>query len=516
MAWEESQKHFLGLSYHELQSLCKQHSLPANKSHSQLASLLASFLEKGNINAAPERKTQASLLASPLLLSNAKEASTRCQDNHKRGTNIDRDDDGDRHVSHAKHHKGPQIPMDETLKSDSGTRLSFPPASIKNGKAGCFIHSSTVQGIASNVQSQNAGCIGKNSTAQVDDKISPESSYLAPNVGENVTDNGGGSSDKISENAHSSFQFFVMSDEGLDLFVDLNSTPSTLIQSMKEQVFIAPSTYHSEPVTKDSINNSISSSVEIQNKRAGSVAPLTNSSPGSTGGGVPVSSSCLTSDIQNISHMTANALNDKVLPQDSVDFSICLERNHASLANVSVHATGNKGHVVRSDSDEMINVLDGAQLAHNGNNHKVRLENEPVEVVPVDEDIGCHDKLSISCQLGRQTVAKLPVTDAQLEASSADRFIAGSFKLTNTTPSPAALDNAFSSKHDAESAQGHDSAYKKICDPDELEEFERKIQPSPEPPRNKLRSLRSASARQTKPATSTRRSVRRVPKVSRK
>ncbi|KAG8050549.1 hypothetical protein GUJ93_ZPchr0009g1485 [Zizania palustris] len=368
---------------------------------------------------------------------------------------------------------------------DSGTRLSFPPASIKNGKASCFIHSSTVQGTASNVQSQNAGCIGKNSTAQVDDKISPESNHLAPNVGENIKDNGGGSSDKISENAHSSFQFFVMSDEGLDLFVDLNSTPSTLIQSMKEQVFIAPSTFPSEPasfshpisnpVTKDSINNPISS-VEIQNKRAGSIAPLTNSSPGSTGGGVPVSSSRLTSDIQNISHMTANALNDKMLPQDSVDFSACLERNHASPADVSVHATGNKGHVVRSDSDEMINVLDGAQLAHN--------------------------------------VAKLPVTDAQLEPRSADRFITGSFKLTNTTPSSAAPGNAFSSKHDAESAQGHDSAYKKICDPDEPEKFQHKIQPSPEPPRKKPRSLRTASARQTKPATSTKRSARRVPKGS--
>lgn len=45
MGLEESQKHLLGLNYHELQSLCKQYNLPANKSHSQLASSLALFLE---------------------------------------------------------------------------------------------------------------------------------------------------------------------------------------------------------------------------------------------------------------------------------------------------------------------------------------------------------------------------------------------------------------------------------------------------------------------------------------
>ncbi|KAL5201517.1 hypothetical protein ABZP36_035871 [Zizania latifolia] len=610
MAWEENRKHLLGLSYHELQYLCKQYNLPANKSHYQLASSLAFFLAKENINAAPERKTQTSLLASPSLLSNVKEASTRCQDKHKRGPSSDINDGGDRPILHVKHHKGPQTPMDETLKTDSGTRVNFPPVPIKNGKADCFSHSSSVQGIASNVQSQIAGGIGENSptqghaiqlnsTVMIDDEISLESSYLAPNVGENITDNGSGSSDKISENKRDSFQFSVMSDDGIDLFVDLNCTPSTLIQSMKEQVFIIPSTYHSEPgnfshsisslVTKDDSSNCISSpgdiTVGIQNKGAVSIAPFTNSSLGSTGGenshsepylpdvapvnsmssastfpggsleisgsqeGVPVYSSSLTSDIQNISHITANALNNKVLPQDSVDFSICPERNHAPLDDVSVHATGNKdtvnpvkigcsknilvadtdraaafssGDVVRSDSDEnsyptskekheMISVLNGAQLAHNGNNHEVILENEPVEAVPVDEDISCHDRLSISCQLGRQTLAKFPVTDAQSEASCADRFIAGSFKLANTTPSPAASDNAFSSKHGAEPAQSHDSAYKNICDLDGLEELESKT-PSAEPPRNIVLSLRSASARQIKPATLPRRSARLVPK----
>ncbi|KAG8057396.1 hypothetical protein GUJ93_ZPchr0002g26581 [Zizania palustris] len=534
MAWEENRKHLLGLSYHELQYLCKQYNLPANKSHYQLASSLAFFLAK-DINAAPERKTQTSLLASPLLLSNVKEASTRCQDKHKRGPSSDIDVGGDKPILHVKHHKGPQTPMDETLKTDSGTRVKFTPVPIKNRKTDCFSHSPSVQGIASSVQSQIAGGIGENSPTQ-GHAIQLDSTVMAPNVGENNTDNGSGSSDKISENKHESFHFSVMSDDGIDLFVDLNCTPSTLIQSMKEQVFIIPSNYHSEPgnfshsisslVTKDDSSNCISSpgdiTVGIQNKGAVSIPPFTKSSLCSTGGGnshsepylpdvapvnsmssastfpggsleisgsqegAPVYSSSLTSDIQNISHMTANALNNKVLPQDSVDFSICPERNHAPLDDASVHAAGN---VVRSDSDEnsypsskekyeMINVLNGAQLAHNGG----------------------------------QTLAKFPVTDAQSEASCADRFIAGSFKRANTTPSPAASDNAFSSKHGAEPAQSHDSAYKNKCDLDGLEELESKTPPSAKPPRNIVLSLRSASARQIKPATLPRRSARLVPK----
>uniref|UniRef100_A0A0D3H8W4 Uncharacterized protein n=1 Tax=Oryza barthii TaxID=65489 RepID=A0A0D3H8W4_9ORYZ len=63
------------------------------------------------------------------------------------------------------------------------------------------------------------------------------------------------------------------------------------------------------------------------------------------------------------------------------------------------------------------------------------------------------------------------------------------------------LGNAFSSKHDAESAQSSD----------ELEELESKTPSSFEPPRNILLSLRSASAKQTKP-TLPRRSARLVPK----
>jgi hypothetical protein len=45
MGYEESKNHLLSLSYPELQCLCKRYNLPAKKTHSQLASSLASMLE---------------------------------------------------------------------------------------------------------------------------------------------------------------------------------------------------------------------------------------------------------------------------------------------------------------------------------------------------------------------------------------------------------------------------------------------------------------------------------------
>ena len=45
MGWEKNEKHLLSLSLQSLQSLCKEYNLPANKTHPQLARLLAIYLE---------------------------------------------------------------------------------------------------------------------------------------------------------------------------------------------------------------------------------------------------------------------------------------------------------------------------------------------------------------------------------------------------------------------------------------------------------------------------------------
>ncbi|KAL6601271.1 hypothetical protein ACP70R_007155 [Stipagrostis hirtigluma subsp. patula] len=609
MGYEESLKHILGLSYRELQSLCKKHNLPTNKPRAQLASSIALMLE-------------ASGAKSPAPLSNLKEAATCSQVKNKRGAYSGRDDD--RTLVHAKHHKGHQTPIDGTSKGGMDTSIS--PVSMNYGRQDNCGRPSSEPTDARNVQSQSAvGTANKSANpepasdqhgrpANIVDQISAPIIQKHP-----VIDKGCELSAKRSASA-GPVQFFVTSDEGLDLVVDLNFTPSDFAENLRAQACIPPysepgnaSSFISSLVSKDG-HSTISPSgnivVDIQSKGSESIAPSTNSSLGSDAcensrseppcpadtttvnsvsyastlpgtltelsryqeGAQVVSSSCLTVQNNMTSDMTPGALDNELLPPGSVNVLVQSER--APLLETSVQPTGNKdtispgktkdsvktgcpenilvdtdnvsifssGHGVRSDSygksagKQTLDVPAGTQVAHNGDNHEVLLENELME-----EDTGCGDRLSISCQLAKQTVTQLPVTDAQSDASSAGRCTAGNFDLTNPTSSsaasckwgkregklinalfwsmaksacPAYLDNAvnpLTSKYGAESAQSQDSADKKReCDPEELEELESEMPPAyGEPARNILLSLRSASARQTKP----RRSPRLIPKV---
>ncbi|TVU08961.1 hypothetical protein EJB05_42389 [Eragrostis curvula] len=602
MGYEESQKHLLSLSYHELQCLCKRYNLPANKSHTQLASSLASLLEE------------------PLATSHApsivKEVSTCSQINQKRCPYTGRDDDIP--LMHAKHHKGLQTAVGEASKIGYGTIMSVPPVPINDGRLDCHGRSSSEPGNAHNVWFQSnadkttnpeVACehhgsppkINGQTTVPIIQKHHVFDNGLGAALSRHIkdtTDKDCGPSDMRSANA-SAVQFFVISDEGINLVVDLNSSPLDLVEKFKEEVSIPPSepgnfsSFLSSLVGKDDRSTVLPSGnivVDIQSKGTERNTPSTNSSLGSDVGdnsrlepypaetttvntvssastllgtsveisgyqeGAPVvSSSCLTAEVPNnkVSGMMAGALDKDVLPQKSIDVLPRSERITASLVDASVQPTGSKGmkspgktkvsgnicstqnisvadtnnlstfslgDVVRSGSNEhsfsktlrkqTVDVPGGAQLA---GTHVVLME--PAVAMAVERDTGFGDRLSVSSQLARQTVTKLPVTDAQSDASSADHCIAGNFDLINPTSSSAASDNAINPltlKCGAESAQSHSADKRSECDPEEIEELESMTPPAyGEPPRNILLSLRSASAKKTKP---TRRSARLVPK----
>lgn len=563
-------------------------------------------LEKEKVNSVPQLEkmigsTQAPPATSSAVLPNIKEASICVQDNHKRVTYNDRDDVDRPHV---KHKRVSRKQADGTLKSDFGARTSLPPVSVNNGKVDCF-SSCSGQGIAHNAKSQTADGIATSltapklttgnhvSAAPVNDTISLIASHPAPNdvvsesrshkeVGANGIDKGNGSSNEISAKKISPFQLFVMSDEGIDLFVDLDSTPGDWIDSFKGGVSIPPSIHPSEMLSnsisslrsKNDQNTTSSSDniIGVENKGPESIAACTNSSLGSTDcensrsgsyppdttavnsrssastlprtlvetsgsqEGVPVvHSSCLTSDVQNNMSIDtmAGALGNNVLPQESVDVSAWSGRSHASLPDNSIQPTQEdtlcpgktkvcvktgctQNVVVISDSDEnscppsvgkqkkMLDVTSGVKLTRNSDTNELPTENEPIEAVPMEEDNNHGDTLSID-QIAKQTVAELPASDAQSDASCADRGVAGNFNLADPTPPSVAPDNAIApvaSKHGAEAANSHASVDKKRpCDPEELSV----------PTRNILFSLRSAAARQTKPSKVPRRSPRLVP-----
>ncbi|XP_037442644.1 uncharacterized protein LOC119311118 isoform X2 [Triticum dicoccoides] len=598
MGWEKNEKHLLSLSLQSLQSLCKEYNLPANKTHPQLARSLAIYLENEKNNSGPEKEnltvptsTQASPATSAAMLPNTKEASKCEQDNHKRGPYSDRDDDDVRPP--LKHKKVSRKQADRKLKSDSGTRTSLPPISSNNGKGDCF-NSCSGQGISHNVK-QTADGIATCSTAPklngnhvsvapVNDTISFVASHPGPNgvaskppshmkAGTNGIDKGSGLSNENLANVKSPFKLFLMDEDGIDLFVDLNSTPGDWVGSFKGGVNLPPSTHNSET---DMFTNSISSLrnkndqntmlpsdniiIDIQDKGPESIAACTNSSLGSTDGenyrsksnprdttavnsrssastlsGTPVEisvsqegppvvhSSCLTSDVQNnVSlDMVAGALGSNVLPQESADVSMLPGRSHAPLTDDSIQPTNEStfspGHVVISDTDknsrppsvgkqEMLDVTSGVQRTRNSDTNGLLMENVPTAAVAMEEDNG-HGGSSSVRQLVNQAVIALPAANAQSDASSADRGVAGNFDLTDPTRSSVASDNAvtpLATNHGAKTGNSHDSADKeKPCDPEELQGVAT---------RNILCRLRSAAAKQTKPSTVPRRSSRLVPK----
>ncbi|KAJ1290404.1 hypothetical protein BS78_02G240500 [Paspalum vaginatum] len=577
MGYEDSKNHLMSLSYLELQCLCKRYNLPAKKTHSQLASSLASLLEASPSSA-----------ASPVPLSIMKEASCNPV-NKKRGPYNGRDDD--RLLVHAKHKKGAQTHPDETCIREMDTGTSVSPVSINYGRLDCHDHSFSGRGTAHNLQSQSAVGIATKSTnpelvgkhhtspASIIDQICPPIIQKCPVNGgnqssfdhkEDTTDIFCRPSDKISTNA-TAVQFSVMSDEGIDLVVDLESTPATWAKNFMAEMCIIPpsgpgsfSSFISSLGTKDDhITASPSQNVVVDIQRNGPehIVPSTNSSLASDVGGNPhsvpypldtttmnsvsststlagtpiglsgyqegapvVSSSCLTADVQNnvTSDVMPVALDNEVLPPESVGVFMQSERIAAPVVDAPVKTTGNTGDGVRGDSNEdscpkssgrQMADVPGAQLAHNGDIHEILMENEPVEAVGVEENVGCGDSLSISCQLASQAVAKPPVTDAQSNASSADHCIAGSFDLTHPASSSAASGNAINSltsKYGTGSAQSDDSNDKRRwSDTEELES----MMPAAysEPPRNIQLSLRSA-AKKNKPSTLPRRSSRLLPK----
>ncbi|CAN6211264.1 unnamed protein product [Urochloa humidicola] len=582
MGYEESKKHLLTLSYQELQCLCKRYNLPVKKTHSQLAGLLASLLE-----ASP------SPAASLVPLATAKETSTCDHVNNKRGPYSGRDDE--RPLAQVKHQKGSQTPVDETAKAGIDTCTGISPVSINYGRPGCHGHSCSERGTDHNLHSQsdvgiatkpaNPGSKHHPSPDNIIDQICPPIIQSHPEAStplrhtEDTTDKGCGPSDKMSANVPT-FQFSVMSDEGIDLVVDLNSTPASWAKSFMAEMCSSPppepgnfSSFINSLANKDDHSTASPSGniiVDIQSKGVENIIPSTNSSLASDVGensrsvpypadtitvnsvsstsklastpvelsgcqeGAPVvSSSCLTADVQNnvTSDMTPDALDNEVLPPESADIFMQSERIAVPLDDASMLPTGDKmtmspGGVVRCVSNEdscpkslgkqTADVPARVQFSHNDDTHETLMENEPVEVVAVEEDVGCGDSLSISCQLAGQTVAKLPVTDAQSHSSSADHCVAGSFDLAHPTSSSAASDNAINSltsKYGAESAQSHGSTYKNRGRGAEgLEELE-SMTPAAysEPPRNIQLSLRSASAKK-KPSTLPRRSARLVPK----
>jgi len=283
---------------------------------------------------------------------------------------------------------------------------------MNHGRPDCHGHPSSDLGTADNLQSRsdvgvatkttNLEFVGKHhcSPANIIDQICPPIIQKYPSNGNGQastpfahmndnTDKGCRLSDKISANT-TPVQFSVMSDEGIDLVVDLNSSPATWAKNFMAEMRITPPSEHgnfssfiSSLATKDDHSTAAPSGniiVDIQNKGPENIVPSTDSSLASDVGensrsvlypvdtttvnsvsststvagtpvelsgyqeGAPVvSSSCLTADVQNnVTSDMPGALDNEVLPPEPVDVFMESERITAPAVCASVQPIGNK------------------------------------------------------------------------------------------------------------------------------------------------------------------------------
>nr|CAB3453947.1 unnamed protein product [Digitaria exilis] len=446
-----------------------------------LARSLARLLPSGS--ALPASQSPAT---STVPLAIVKETSTCNHVNNKRGP-YNGGDDG-RPLVQVKHKKGSQTPLAETTKGGMGTGTGISPVSINYVRPDCHGPSSSEPGADHNLQSQRDVGIGTKSANaglvsihhhppdNIIDQICPPIIQKHPEAStpfrhmEDTTNKGCGPSDKMPANAPA-VQFSVMSDEGIDLVVDLNSTPASWAKNFMAEMCISPpsepgnfSTFISSLACKDDNSTGSPSGniiVDIHSKGAENIVPSTNSSlasdvgensrsvpypadtvtvnsvsststlagtpvelSGHQEGALVVSSSCLTADVQNnvtSGMMMPGALDNEVLPSESVDVSMQSEGIAVPLNDASIQPTGNKittspGGVVRSVSNEdpclkslekqTADVPARAQLPHSSNDiHETLMENEPVEALAVEEDMPNHMlALQITALLGVLTL----------------------------------------------------------------------------------------------------------------
>ncbi|XP_072972340.1 uncharacterized protein [Typha angustifolia] len=427
MGYQENLELYLKFSRKELQALCKKHHLPANKSHSHLAKSLASYLKKRKSSSAapkerPVNSVGFSLDASYIPVLKTKETVQPLKETtagaYEKIHFPENDNGHNNGINKKLHHDRAQLQMgisSQMVKGapekafDTAANVVFPFCMNNETEEG-FGSSTSRPGIMGNIRSRSAADVQNNPAARrqgfeyhdgtvcngFEKHLEPSNSgqnllnhsvsvngtcnmapmqYRHKKVGECFTESDLVSSDEITEKATPSLQFFVMSEEGINLFVDLNSTPSAWINSLKDEVCIHPRSQHS---AQGNLSNFVDifddhrkilpsecTVVDLQNKAAEQTSQCTNSSLSSaisencqskgyppdatavtsgssvlTSTSIPVetvgcqegsvvSSSYLTSDVQK--HSASEILScplEKVLPQDSVNVPF---RNQSGL-----------------------------------------------------------------------------------------------------------------------------------------------------------------------------------------
>ncbi|KAK9138800.1 hypothetical protein Sjap_009394 [Stephania japonica] len=261
----EGEEFYYKLSRKELQELCKKHGLPANKTKSQLANLLASFFQKKNVSLVPLTERADGPVAilphksveSDSKVAGGKEEAIRILDIkglHKRGVET-------AFVNTFGHPCAKDVDKEQPPYNDDEERVSggttnrvpatFPINDVENSlgfkiheNKGCVLSSSQC---GSNLLKfshkdplnfyQAVDTVQKlpSPSRDVGHEFSPQSQCGGKYTSKSLVEKGLETSTDVP-----SFQFYVRSEEGISLYVDLNSNPFDWITKMKNEVCIYP------------------------------------------------------------------------------------------------------------------------------------------------------------------------------------------------------------------------------------------------------------------------------------
>ncbi|KAG6473988.1 hypothetical protein ZIOFF_067908 [Zingiber officinale] len=382
MGFLENLEFYLKMSRKELQQLCKQNDLPANRSHSQLAKSLVSHLQKRNA------VLVASLEKSVYFMDGSSKKPFASESITKQTINCPVESTtGDKRLLCQ---LDSEKEVTESLvnitneKPETVTKVFCPlwPANSKGMESfSCSIFNYCNMGM----RSYNVAEAQEVRTNQLLDlrhdrphEYSMESGFV--------------SGDEILTRIPP-FQFFVMSEGGIDLFVDLSSSPLDWINSLKDDVCVhqnaklhesmAPSKDISNlPEADDHMNispsvntglnlndieiernsgctNSSLSSVVSENCNSEAYPPDTTvATSGSSvliSGSVPAGSSGLLEEIQVVSscapytvqnHMASRIASCPPEEQESAIVSFAMAKSNASLSNMPLQSAADMGNGV--------------------------------------------------------------------------------------------------------------------------------------------------------------------------
>ncbi|XWS13225.1 hypothetical protein CRYUN_Cryun36dG0019500 [Craigia yunnanensis] len=253
---KEDEGFYHSLTRKELQSLCKKYGLPANRSSSDMAKSLASYLENQRLGSmsAGERLYGIQEVGLPLSL--------RLQQQPGASLNSFRDTGKDCYgliscpVDKCNGGNYSQAVECNALGCCTGDKFYH-----KDGHSGGSIFFQPMPHSQFVTQYDDCGfknkefptvCFNRNCPSLTRDrrmKDMPQLEQKDTNVGACSNETAIPSSINTPTVSPSSFQFHVSSEEGINLFVDLNSNPSEWVEKLKSEVSICQNMSHSKSQT---------------------------------------------------------------------------------------------------------------------------------------------------------------------------------------------------------------------------------------------------------------------------